>query len=146
MFEKAEQTMTSSLSPAAIHRILCFMESGDRGKNAGRTPVAPRGRYLWRVSPKWARIYRLFFEQPAPPLGYLQSLGLALSLKDALDDEDLRAIFEHTKPLEVQQYYWQQQPIVPAVVEVRVSFPQENASRRIRTDKSNEQEGHDGFR
>ncbi|KAH7703882.1 hypothetical protein AAVH_28941 [Aphelenchoides avenae] len=109
--------MSASLSPAGIHRILCFLESGNRGKNAGRTPVVSRGRHLWWVSPKWARIYSMFFEQHAPPLDYLRSLELALSLKDVFDAKDLQAIFEYGRPLVVQQSHALQQPIVPAIVE-----------------------------
>ncbi|KAH7719700.1 hypothetical protein AAVH_12817 [Aphelenchoides avenae] len=109
--------MSAALSPAAIHRILCFLESGNRGKNAGRTPVVSRGRHLWRVSPTWSRIYSMFFEQYAPPLDYLRSLELALTLKDAFDDKDLQAIFEYGEPFAVQQCHARQQPIVPAIVE-----------------------------
>ncbi|KAH7696611.1 hypothetical protein AAVH_36317, partial [Aphelenchoides avenae] len=63
------------------------------------------GRYtahlLDLVNSKWNAVYKLYRNiEPAPPLHYLDSLELALVLKDEVDDADVRAIFACGRPLE----------------------------------------------
>ncbi|KAH7720600.1 hypothetical protein AAVH_11931 [Aphelenchoides avenae] len=70
-------------------------------------PVLPR------VNDKWRAIYKLYRE-PAPLIGYLDSLELALVLKGAVDDADVQAMFAHRKPLE---FWGCPRLLVPKIIE-----------------------------
>ncbi|KAH7695351.1 hypothetical protein AAVH_37591 [Aphelenchoides avenae] len=55
---------------------------------------------LQHVNRKWRAIHELYGDiKPAPPLDYLKSFEMALVLKGVVDDDDVRAIFAHGKPL-----------------------------------------------
>lgn len=97
-------SMTSSLSPSAIHRIIFLVENDDRpiSKMKKTFPTRWIAEFvLEAVNSKWKAIYHLYKRnKPAPPLTYLSSFELPLVLKVEVDDEDVSAIFAHGKPLE----------------------------------------------
>lgn len=88
--------MASTLSPAAIHHLICILL--ERNSHHRWYPT----RVLKSVNSKWNAVYKLYMnlDVPAPALSYLDSLELALVLKGEVDDEDVHAIFSHGKPLE----------------------------------------------
>ncbi|KAH7720594.1 hypothetical protein AAVH_11925 [Aphelenchoides avenae] len=88
--------MASTLSPSAIHHLICILLE----RQSHRPRWYPT-RVLRSVNSKWKAVYELYMNlNPAPPLDYLDSLELALILKGEADDVDVRAIFSHGKPLE----------------------------------------------
>ncbi|KAH7718038.1 hypothetical protein AAVH_14549 [Aphelenchoides avenae] len=100
--------MSSALSFSAIRRIIFLVENDDRPtkqRNKSRTakPKPPRSHRFKPplVHSRWCAVYVLCKDiEPAPPLDYFSSLELALVYKGEVDDEDVRAIFAHRKPLE----------------------------------------------
>lgn len=116
--------MSSDLSFSAIRRIIFLVENDDRP--ADRTKKGRTAKPTWplsirftlqQVSNKWWTVYELYRGiKPAPPLDYLHSLELALVHKGKVDDEDVRAIFAHPKPLE---FWGCPRQLVSKIVDVR---------------------------
>lgn len=87
-----------------MHRIFFLVKNDDRPSNEKKKTLwefaADAGYTLQKVNSKWAAVYELYMEtEPAPPLDYLHSFELTLVLKGDVDEEDVRAIFAHGKPL-----------------------------------------------
>lgn len=97
--------MASRLSPSAVYRIMFFIiPDNEKDDYIKRDPkLLYYADVLERVNDTWRAIYKLYMSsEPAQPLDYLNSLELALALKDDVDDEDVRAIFAQGKPL----HFW----------------------------------------
>ncbi|KAH7716020.1 hypothetical protein AAVH_16576 [Aphelenchoides avenae] len=109
--------MASTLSHSAIHRIISLVLGG---------PKWYPSYTLKDVHSKWKAIHDLYTDvRPVPPLDYLDSLELALVLKGQVDDEDVRDIFAHGKPLK----FWGCPPqLVPKIVEAFRELHEEPAS------------------
>ncbi|KAH7696425.1 hypothetical protein AAVH_36504, partial [Aphelenchoides avenae] len=100
--------MSSALSFSAIHRIIFLVDNDERStkqrnKSLTAKPKPPQSHRFkpHLVHSRWCEVSVLYKEvKPAPPLDYFHSLELALVYKGEVDDEDVRAIFAHGKPLE----------------------------------------------
>lgn len=91
--------MASTLSLSAIHRIILVVNDDRPRYNLKNMLLRPEYE-LQQVNKEWGAVHMLYtLMKPAPPRNYLDSLEMSLILKGVVNDEDVRAIFEHGKPL-----------------------------------------------
>ncbi|KAH7712500.1 hypothetical protein AAVH_20155 [Aphelenchoides avenae] len=117
--------MASTLSSTAVHRIITLVLYAPIGESEKKNAYYSAFHVLPDVNRKWKAIFILYVGiKPAPPLDYLDSLELALVLKGQLDDEDIRAIFAHGKPL---KFWGCPQLLASKIVEAFTELPEEPA-------------------
>ncbi|KAH7694096.1 hypothetical protein AAVH_38863, partial [Aphelenchoides avenae] len=115
--------MASTLSQSAINRLIFLVENDDRLTDKRKKTKERREPWLRFVNDEWKAVYQLYRNmKPAPPPDYLDSLGLALVIKGEADDEDVRAIFAHGKPL---GFWGCPRLLVPKIVEAFSELQQE---------------------
>ncbi|KAH7717634.1 hypothetical protein AAVH_14915 [Aphelenchoides avenae] len=96
-------------------KIICFLENDDRRSRRVKKTV-PTKYHLRRVNGTWDYVYAHYFiHDSPPPMDYLRSLELALSLANDLDNDPMRTLLKHGKSL----IFERDRPrlIVPAIIE-----------------------------
>ncbi|KAH7709072.1 hypothetical protein AAVH_23653 [Aphelenchoides avenae] len=88
--------MSSELSPYAIHRILHFLDNGDRRRRTVKKMWAPPNKsQRWNVDEKWNYVYTHYFiHRRSPPMDHLRSLELALFHGKDLDLGTMRTALQ----------------------------------------------------
>ncbi|KAH7709801.1 hypothetical protein AAVH_22928 [Aphelenchoides avenae] len=104
--------MSSTLSPSAVYQIIFYaLPTGKKKKYSKSNRLALQT----RMNKMWKAVHKLYLNsEPAQPVGYLDSLELALALEGQVNDADVQAIFAHGKPLE---FYGCPRQLVSKIVE-----------------------------